>query len=74
MPHIAQTLQKLVGDRKTSLLRHSLSWHGHFWPMRHPLDSMGTDGGGGEAEDDLAAHTTACARRFFGLSEIAEQG
>ncbi|GBL58085.1 tatD family deoxyribonuclease [Pseudomonas citronellolis] len=28
----------------------------------------------GETEDDLAAHTTACARRFFGLSEIAEQG
>ncbi|HLI23101.1 MAG TPA: thiamine pyrophosphate-dependent enzyme, partial [Stellaceae bacterium] len=20
---------------------------GHFWPMRHPLDSLGTDGGGG---------------------------
>jgi thiamine pyrophosphate-dependent acetolactate synthase large subunit-like protein len=47
VPHIAQTLQKLVGGRKTSLLRHSLSWHGHFWPMREPLDSMGTDGGGG---------------------------
>ncbi|MDF3936105.1 TatD family hydrolase [Pseudomonas citronellolis] len=25
----------------------------------------------GEAEDELAAHTTACARRFFGLPEIA---
>ncbi|MED5610702.1 TatD family hydrolase [Pseudomonas sp. JH-2] len=28
----------------------------------------------GETEDDLAAHTTACARRFFGLPEIVEQG
>jgi thiamine pyrophosphate-dependent acetolactate synthase large subunit-like protein len=47
VPNIAAALQKLVGGRKTSLLRHSLSWHGHFWPMRHPLDSLGTDGGGG---------------------------
>jgi len=47
VPHIAIALRRLTEGRKTSLLRHSLSWHGHFWPAHDPLDTLGTDGGGG---------------------------
>jgi thiamine pyrophosphate-dependent acetolactate synthase large subunit-like protein len=31
----------------TTLMRHPLSWAGHMWDVEHPLDFLGTDGGGG---------------------------
>jgi thiamine pyrophosphate-dependent acetolactate synthase large subunit-like protein len=74
VPHIAQTLQKLVGGRKTSLLRHSLSWHGHFWPMRHPLDSLGTDGGGGVGSGPGTSVGMALALKNSGRLPIAVVG
>jgi hypothetical protein len=36
-----------VGDRPVSLLHLPLSWDGASWPFRHPLDFLGSDGGGG---------------------------
>ena len=47
VPHLAVALQKALAGRASSLIRHPLSWAGHLWPIRAPLDFLGTDGGGG---------------------------
>jgi len=45
--HMAVALRKAVGERPCSLTHVSLSWNGASWPFRHPLDYLGSDGGGG---------------------------
>jgi thiamine pyrophosphate-dependent acetolactate synthase large subunit-like protein len=45
--HIARTLQKVIGDRPTTLTHLPLSWEQRWWTFRHPLDFLGSDGGGG---------------------------
>ena len=45
--HLADSLRRAVGDRPTSLTHLPLSWNGASWPFRHPLDYLGSDGGGG---------------------------
>jgi thiamine pyrophosphate-dependent acetolactate synthase large subunit-like protein len=40
-------LRRAVGERDVSLLHLPLSWNGAWWPFRHPLDYLGSDGGGG---------------------------
>ncbi len=45
--HLADSLRRAVGERPTSLTHVSLSWNGASWPFRHPLDYLGSDGGGG---------------------------
>ncbi|MGI8526252.1 MAG: thiamine pyrophosphate-binding protein [Pseudolabrys sp.] len=45
--HLAAALHTAVGDRPTSLTHVSLSWNGASWPFDHPLDYLGSDGGGG---------------------------
>ncbi len=45
--HLADSLRRAVGDKPTSLTHVSLSWNGASWPLRHPLDYLGSDGGGG---------------------------
>ncbi len=47
VPHLAAALFESVGARAVSLLHLPLSWDGAFWPFRHPLDYLGSDGGGG---------------------------
>ena len=47
VPHLAAALWQAVGERAVSLLHLPLSWDGAFWPFRHPLDFLGSDGGGG---------------------------
>ena len=47
VPHLAHELRKAVGKRSVSLLHLPLSWDGAFWPFRHPLDFLGSDGGAG---------------------------
>ena len=47
VPVLANAVRRAFAGRKTSLLRHPLSWAGHMWPVEHPLDFLGTDGGGG---------------------------
>ncbi len=44
---LALNLRAAVGERDVTLTHVSLSWHGHWWPFRHPLDYIGSDGGGG---------------------------
>jgi len=45
--HLADSLRRAVGDRPVSLAHLPLSWNGASWPFRHPLDFLGSDGGGG---------------------------
>ena len=45
--HLAAELRAAVGTRPASLTHVSLSWNGASWPFRHPLDYLGSDGGGG---------------------------
>jgi thiamine pyrophosphate-dependent acetolactate synthase large subunit-like protein len=45
--HLAHALRRAVGERPASLTHVSLSWNGASWPFRHPLDYLGSDGGGG---------------------------
>jgi len=44
---LAHTLRGKLGNRDVSLTHVSLSWQGSFWHFRHPLDYLGSDGGGG---------------------------
>ena len=67
VPHLAAALRAAVKGRKSSLLRHSLSWAGHFWPVHHPLDFLGTDGGGGIGSGPGTSVGSALALRH-GLS------
>ena len=45
--HLADALRRAVGSRPYSLTHVSLSWNGASWLFRHPLDYLGSDGGGG---------------------------
>ena len=45
--HLADILRRAVGERACTLTHVSLSWNGASWPFRHPLDYLGSDGGGG---------------------------
>jgi thiamine pyrophosphate-dependent acetolactate synthase large subunit-like protein len=45
--HVARFLKRAVGERATSLVHLPLSWDDSWWPFRHPLDFVGSDGGGG---------------------------
>jgi thiamine pyrophosphate-dependent acetolactate synthase large subunit-like protein len=47
VPAMAAALRRAVGERAMSLLHLPLSWDGASWPLRHPLDFLGSDGGGG---------------------------
>ena len=45
--HLARALRDTVGEKPCSLTHLPLSWNGAWWPFRHPLDFLGSDGGGG---------------------------
>jgi len=45
--HLARALRDTSGDKPFSLTHLPLSWNGAWWPFRHPLDFLGSDGGGG---------------------------
>lgn len=44
---LAVRLRASLAGKPVSLLHLPLSWDGAFWPFRHPLDFVGSDGGGG---------------------------
>ncbi len=44
---VAHALRAAAGARDVSLVHLPLSWQGTFWHFRHPLDYLGSDGGGG---------------------------
>jgi len=45
--HLARALRDAIGDKPVSLTHLPLSWNGAWWPFHHPLDFLGSDGGGG---------------------------
>jgi thiamine pyrophosphate-dependent acetolactate synthase large subunit-like protein len=45
--HIARALRKVLGDRSVTYTHLPLSWDDSWLPFRHPLDFVGSDGGGG---------------------------
>jgi thiamine pyrophosphate-dependent acetolactate synthase large subunit-like protein len=45
--HLAMGLRRALGEREVALTHLPLSWNGGWWPLRHPLDFLGSDGGGG---------------------------
>jgi thiamine pyrophosphate-dependent acetolactate synthase large subunit-like protein len=45
--HLGYALRDAVGARPVSLTHLPLSWNGAWWPFHHPLDYLGSDGGGG---------------------------
>jgi thiamine pyrophosphate-dependent acetolactate synthase large subunit-like protein len=47
MAHLASGLRTVVRDRKVSFVHLPLGWDGSFWHFKHPLDFLGSDGGGG---------------------------
>jgi thiamine pyrophosphate-dependent acetolactate synthase large subunit-like protein len=71
---MANVLRHVVGDRKTCLTHVSLSWHGEFWPFRHPLDYIGSDGGGGVGGGPGISVGAALALKGSGRMPIAVCG
>lgn len=47
MAHLAAGLDTAVTDRDISFVHLPLGWDGAFWHFTHPLDFLGSDGGGG---------------------------
>ena len=45
--HVARVLKKVVGERPVTLTHLPISWEDRWWTFRHPLDFLGSDGGGG---------------------------
>jgi thiamine pyrophosphate-dependent acetolactate synthase large subunit-like protein len=71
---MANILRHVVGDRTTTLTHVSLSWHGEFWPFRHPLDYVGSDGGGGVGGGPGISVGAALALKGSGRLPIAVCG
>jgi thiamine pyrophosphate-dependent acetolactate synthase large subunit-like protein len=47
MAHLASGFRTASGGREVSFVHLPLGWDGSFWHFRHPLDFLGSDGGGG---------------------------
>jgi thiamine pyrophosphate-dependent acetolactate synthase large subunit-like protein len=45
--HIARALRKVLGERPVTLTHLPISWEDRWSTFRHPLDYLGSDGGGG---------------------------
>ncbi len=71
---MANVLRHVIGDRTTTLTHVSLSWHGEFWPFRHPLDYVGSDGGGGVGGGPGISVGAALALKGTGRMPIAVCG
>jgi thiamine pyrophosphate-dependent acetolactate synthase large subunit-like protein len=68
------TLRRVMGSRPASLLHVSLSWNAALWPFRHPLDYIGSDGGGGIGGGPGIAVGAALALRGTGRLPVAVCG
>jgi thiamine pyrophosphate-dependent acetolactate synthase large subunit-like protein len=70
-PMLAAALRRTAGARAVSLLHLPLSWDGASWPFRHPLDYLGSDGGGGIGGGPGIAVGAALALRGSGRLPVA---
>ena len=70
VPHIATAFKAALGDSPVSMLRLPLSWADGLWEFRHPLDYLGTDGGGGVGSGPGMSVGAALALRDSGSSRL----
>jgi thiamine pyrophosphate-dependent acetolactate synthase large subunit-like protein len=71
---VAAALRAAVKDRPISLAHLPLSWNGASWHFRHPLDFLGSDGGGGIGGGPGIAVGAALALRDSGRVTVAVCG
>ncbi len=71
---MAAALRHAVGNRLVSLTHLPLSWDGASWPFRHPLDFLGSDGGGGIGGGPGISVGAALALRGTGRLAVAVCG
>jgi thiamine pyrophosphate-dependent acetolactate synthase large subunit-like protein len=71
---LAAALRSAAGERPVSLTHVSLSWQGGWWPFRHPLDYLGSDGGGGVGGGPGISVGAALALKGSGRLPIAVCG
>ncbi len=70
VPHIATALHAVLGTAPTSMIRLPLSWADGLWEFRHPLDYLGTDGGGGIGSGPGMSVGAALALRDTGSNRL----
>jgi thiamine pyrophosphate-dependent acetolactate synthase large subunit-like protein len=70
VPHIATALRAVLGDAPTTMIRLPLSWADGLWEFRHPLDYLGTDGGGGIGSGPGMSVGAALALRDSGSNRL----
>jgi thiamine pyrophosphate-dependent acetolactate synthase large subunit-like protein len=70
VPHIATALKEVLGEAPVSLLRLPLSWADGLWEFHHPLDYLGTDGGGGIGSGPGMSVGAALALRDTGSGRL----
>jgi len=71
---VAATLRAVVGNRPVSFSHLPLSWNGASWPFHHPLDFLGSDGGGGIGAGPGIAVGAALALKHSGRLSVAVCG
>lgn len=69
--HLALGLRTALGEREVSLTHLPLSWNGAWWPFRHPLDYLGSDGGGGVGGGPGISAGAALALKDSGRMPVA---
>jgi thiamine pyrophosphate-dependent acetolactate synthase large subunit-like protein len=67
---LAAVLRRATAGREVTLIRLPLGWNGALWPLRHPLDYLGYDGGGGIGSGPGMAVGAALALRDAGSSRL----
>ncbi|HET9718265.1 MAG TPA: thiamine pyrophosphate-binding protein [Pseudolabrys sp.] len=72
--HLATALREALGKRPTSLAHVSLSWNGATWAFDHPLDYLGSDGGGGVGGGPGISVGAALALKGSGRMPVAVCG
>ena len=68
---LARSLRAAVGEREVTLTHLPLSWNGATWPFRHPLDYIGSEGGGGVGGGPGVSVGAALALKGSGRLPIA---
>jgi thiamine pyrophosphate-dependent acetolactate synthase large subunit-like protein len=70
VPMVAAALRETLGDAPVTMIRLPLSWGEQMWDFRHPLDFLGTDGGGGIGSGPGMAVGAALALRDSGSDRL----
>ncbi|HEX2727627.1 MAG TPA: thiamine pyrophosphate-dependent enzyme [Beijerinckiaceae bacterium] len=66
IPEIAHDVRRALRGHDACLIRGPFSWAGHLWPIEHPLDYLGIDGGAGLGSGPGIAVGAALALRDSG--------